>query len=464
MALTVSTPPTRKTAKRASDGPSGVLVLGALSGFLAGILYLGISIPLVIFTVDVQQNEWGRRTEHATEIVDRALLAGTVLTANDPEELGIDWLVVRTNGKDATPLYALGTSDGATLSDILCNPDSPKDLVKSLRRRWATHCRVTSGHTISAGKALEFSSGRRILYWTFLLSLVVGLVTTAGQAQVLRPLTQMSNALERVARGERGVRLSPVGLRELDALVDSINEAAENVEHRQDTISARIAVVQEMARLVAHEVRNPLQSLELLTSLIAIEEEEDERLAIAASIRQEVQALDQVVLRLLKRGAVGGALDLKRKRQAIAPLVEHVARVKMPGANRKGVRLSLGLVSWEEVMVDAAMLGRSLENLVVNALQAVEANEGEVRISVFERGDSLCIAVDDNGPGVDPSLGNSIFDADVTDKKDGHGLGLALTKAVLIAHGGSIEYTDSPLGGTRFLAKLPRHEEDNSDE
>ena len=110
------------------------------------------------------------------------------------------------------------------------------------------------------------------------------------------------------------------------------------------------------------------------------------------------------------------------------------------------------------------MLGRALENLVVNALQAVPDRGGEVRLSVFERGDSLWIAIDDNGPGVDPVLGNSIFDTDITGKEEGHGLGLALTKAVLVAHGGSIEYTDSPLGGTRFLARLPRQEESKNNQ
>ncbi|NCG22394.1 MAG: HAMP domain-containing protein [Rhodobacterales bacterium] len=463
MTLGVSeTPPKAKRAAR--SGLSAVLVLGALSGIIAGVIYLAISLPLVIFTVNAEQNEWTRRSVSATDNIDRALQAGMTLTAQSPERLGVDWIVVRTIGVKTPPLYAFGKAEGQRVSAQLCSTDTPTTVVDSILRRWAAHCRVTNGQVIAAGKELEHQSGRTILYINFMLALLVGLLTTIVQARLLRPLSRMSNALERVAQGERGVRLPLVGLHELDTLVDSINDAAENVEHRQDTISARIAVVQEMARLVAHEVRNPLQSLELLTSLISIEDDPEERFVIASSIRQEVQALDQVVHRLLKRGSAGGALDLKQKLQGVTPLVEHVVRVKTPAAERRGVRLSIGLVSQKMVMIDAAMLGRALENLVVNALQAIPDKDGQIRLSVFEHGDSLWVAIDDNGPGVDPELGDSIFDVNVTEKKDGHGLGLALTRAVLVAHGGSIKYTTSPLGGARFLARLPRYEESNTND
>jgi len=323
---------------------------------------------------------------------------------------------------------------------------------------WATNCTVTSTHTIAAGKLPEHRAGSQILYWTFILALIVGIVTALGQASLLRPLTEMSAALERVGRGERGVRLKSTGLAELDDVVDRINDAAEHVEERVDAITARIDIVRDMARLVAHEVRNPLQSLELLTTLIASETEPEERSAIANSIRDEIRALDQVVHRLLKEGANMGALRLRLMRQPVGPLIEHVARVHRLEAARRGVRMSVGLVSQHAVMVDGAMLGRSIENLAKNALQSVSDGTGEVRLSLFEDGPHLCIACDDNGPGVDPALGDTIFESEVTGRSAGHGLGLALVRAVLIAHGGSIAYSTSPLGGARFLARIPLEE------
>ena len=108
------------------------------------------------------------------------------------------------------------------------------------------------------------------------------------------------------------------------------------------------------------------------------------------------------------------------------------------------------------------MLSRSLENVVNNALRVVPSPNGEVRVSIIERGDKMVFLVDDNGPGVDPEVGEQIFDQDVTGRPDGQGLGLSLAKAVLVAHGGSIYYTDSPLGGTRFHMELPM-EDDTED-
>lgn len=207
--------------------------------------------------------------------------------------------------------------------------------------------------------------------------------------------------------------------------------------------------------MVAHEVRNPLQSLELLTSLIEGEPNEAERRELARSIHEEIRALDQVVHRLLKEGASTGALRLQRKPQVVAVLLEQAARRHQPEAQRRGVRLSVGLLSRDEAPVDAAMLGRSIENLVQNALHAVSDRTGEVRLSVYRDSDRLQVVVDDNGPGVDEKLGDRIFESGTTGRPDGHGLGLALVRAVMLAHDGSIEYSTSPLGGARFQATLP---------
>ncbi|MEM6929805.1 MAG: HAMP domain-containing sensor histidine kinase, partial [Myxococcota bacterium] len=240
-----------------------------------------------------------------------------------------------------------------------------------------------------------------------------------------------------------------------DDLVDRLNAAARSVEDREDTIVGRIQVVQEMARMVAHEIRNPLQSLELLTSLIASEEDDQEREEIAKSIRTEVQTLEQVVHRLLRESAARGALRLRVTTQPVAPLVEQVIALRTPQANGRSIRLTAGPISWTPAPFDSTLLKRSIENLVLNALQAVPPFTGHVEISVIEEEEHMLIAVDDNGPGVSEALGEQVFEPQVTGKEGGTGLGLALVKGVLDAHHGDIRYGRSPLGGARFEARIP---------
>ena len=130
----------------------------------------------------------------------------------------------------------------------------------------------------------------------------------------------------------------PTGLAELDVLVDHLNAAARDMEDRQDTILGRIAVVQEMARMVAHEVRNPLQSIELLTSLIASEQDERERLELANAIHEEIRTLETVVTRLLRESATKGALRLRHQSASVVSLIEQVVALRRPQAQAQAYR------------------------------------------------------------------------------------------------------------------------------
>ena len=439
---------------RTRERPSAAIVLGALSGFLAGFLYFSISVPLVLTVLEAEQALALRRSRIAAETVERWGRNATPLHDARLANLGVDWATIRP-ANDDNYLYAVGQPSPQLMGNEACaaGPGSHAQVIDGMN--WATTCVVTDDFVIAAGTTPEHRIGSEVLYWTFMLAVVVGIVTALGQARLLRPLTAMSRAVERIGRGERVEQLETTGLAELDAVVDRINEAAIGVEERVDAITARITLVQEMARLVAHEVRNPLQSLELLTSLIATEEDTVHRTQIASGIRSELQALDQVVHRLLRQGASQGALSLQRKIQPVAPLVETIAQVRKIEAARRGVRLTVRVDSWRQHSIDGPMLGRSIENLVTNALQAVQDHRGEVRIALFEEEGDICITVDDNGSGVDPSIGDQIFEANVTGRATGTGLGLALVRAVLVAHGGTIDYSTSPLGGARFTARIP---------
>jgi len=341
--------------------------------------------------------------------------------------------------------------DIARIAEQVCRSEPQHDTlnIEGNRLVWAcaTSLRRTALVAVEPGGVSLLMVG----FLLFAFVAIVGLVTALTVLRNLAPLGRLSEALTRVGAGERNVRLTPTGLAELDELVYRVNDAAIAMEARDDAITARLRLVQRLGRIVAHEVRNPLQSLELLTSLLEDEEEPVARRETGLAIRQEIRALDQVVGRMLQQ-SLGPDLDLRSRPGSVRPLIEHVVRLHRPGALQAGIEISYGEVPDLVLSIDSALIGRSLENLVVNALQHAR---GAVVVAGRVDGDALEIVVDDDGPGVPPSIASRIYEANVSERPGGSGLGLALVKAVVDAHEGATWHERSPLGGARFVIRLP---------
>ena len=143
---------------------------------------------------------------------------------------------------------------------------------------------------------------------------------------------------------------------------------------------------------------------------------------------------------------------LTRERLALAQVIEAAAAaVKRPGK----VDLKLdGLMDVPEVEGDASQLRQVFVNLIDNAVHAA-GEEGHVVVEARAGESSVAVAVEDSGPGLDPSIRARLFEPLVTTKAKGIGLGLALVKRIVERHGGTIGY--EPRGkGARFVVRLPR--------
>ena len=449
---------TRPLDAAPSRSPSAALLVGVLSGLLAAVTVLPTAAPLS------WRLQWGQEANELRHVATAAqaiahLGPDAPLLANLPADLDVAW-VARLDS-DLKPIEQNGRAP--VIEPLPCQSDGEKIALDADGRRWAIACRTAGAHVIAAADPAGASPWPQVLMLVASLAGIVGIVTALGVLRLLAPLSRVSRALTRVGAGERGVHLESSGLRELDDLVDRLNTAAQAMQDREEAILARIQAVQEMSRMVAHEVRNPLQSLELLTSLIATEDDAAERARIVGAIHMEIRALDLVVERVLRQGvARGTGIKLQQTRQSVRPLCEHVYTLRSAQAKAHGVELRLGGVVDTAIDLDAALVGRSIENLVLNALQVV-GRQGKVVLSAFERfipspagaGNELWIVVDDNGPGVDPEISAHVWDANVSGRTGGTGLGLALVKEVIEAHGGYVFHEPSPLGGARFVARLP---------
>lgn len=285
------------------------------------------------------------------------------------------------------------------------------------------------------------------------LGAMVGLLTILGMRLVLGPVEAAADAARRIAAGERGVRLSEVGPSELRNLAAALNEVGNSVDVREDEVRARLGAMAQLTSMVAHEVRNPLQSLSLLCTLARTEDDAEEREKLLISVEAEIRALEGVVQTFLRSS---GPVQISRVPSDLVDVTRRALQVAGPTASARGVELTSGLPDRLPLSIDASLVRRAIENLLLNAVEfSSQDPSGQVHVGLERQGRNALVTVDDSGPGVPDAERERIFKAYYSSKAGGTGLGLALVKQVFEAHGGSIVCESSPLGGARFRGILP---------
>jgi signal transduction histidine kinase len=207
-----------------------------------------------------------------------------------------------------------------------------------------------------------------------------------------------------------------------------------------------------MAAELAHEVRNPLGSLELFASMLATDlADRPDAQELAEQVLLGVRQLSATVTRILAT-VRGGAP--RRVALDAAALAREAASFVAPVAASRGIEL--GAPEGSEMLparLDREGVLQALLNLLGNALEAAPAG-GRARIAAWRRDEEIGFDVDDSGPGVPDALRARVLEPFFTTRAEGTGLGLAVVERVAIGHGGALEVTRGPLGGARFRLVL----------
>jgi len=195
---------------------------------------------------------------------------------------------------------------------------------------------------------------------------------------------------------------------------------------------------------------------------IIAEEQVDEgdrqvRKARTDDLLAEIRTLDDVVRRLLRDAPGQAALAPTLQETDVPALLASVIAFLRRGVRDDSVVLRLGPVPTATLQADRSLLRRALENLVLNALQAPRAAQPhEVTLSAhLDASGALTIRVADNGAGIPESVRDHVFEAGVSGRPGGSGLGLSLSRGVFLAHGGDLHHESRPEGGTVFVGTLP---------
>jgi signal transduction histidine kinase len=219
----------------------------------------------------------------------------------------------------------------------------------------------------------------------------------------------------------------------------------------------RLATLGNMAAGVSHEIRNPLNAISMGLQRLGAEfrptGEPAEYDRVLALVGGEVRRLNGLVEEFL---TLARPLVLKPERLRIGDLVDEIFALIDTEARRLGVRLQRRVPDdLPPVTADRDRLKQVLLNLARNALEAMPGG-GTLRLDALASPRALTLAVTDSGSGIPPEVQARLFEPYYTTKARGLGLGLAIARQIVEAHGGAIEVEPAEGGGSRFRITLPR--------
>ena len=317
--------------------------------------------------------------------------------------------------------------------------------------------------------AEDFSGFIRLSLFRRIISALVILTIGTLMALVLaghytRPLEQVVRAAEKVAEGDfdHGERLPVERKDEIGKLARSFSDMIEKL--REDRgLSERLrraehlAGIGQVARSVAHEIKNPLNFISLsidhmLDTYRPDDNEKGERFEyLVRNMKGEIQRISRFAESFLEYGR---PIELRLSRTDIVAMLDSILELVQPRAVQEEIIIIRDYAGLPELAVDPELLRTCFLNLVLNAFDAMP-HGGELRINVALQQGEIALVVSDTGSGIDPLQLEKIFEPYFTTKPQGVGLGLALTRKIIEEHGGRIHCETRAEVGCRFIVTLP---------
>lgn len=240
--------------------------------------------------------------------------------------------------------------------------------------------------------------------------------------------------------------------------MESILAKALGQETGQLAVAEKRDLLERLLARLAHEVRNPLSSLDIHIQLLdedlagLVPETRNKLSPRLEIIRGELHRLESVVDHFLR---LAGPSELDLEPVEVAKVIGHVCNLLRPEAAARQIELTTDIApGLPAIRADSVRLTQALMNLVINSMQAVERS-GRIDVSASLAEPAVLIQVSDTGPGIPPEKLASIFDPYFTTKAEGSGLGLWIAQQIITAHGGRIQARNGPSGGALFAMALP---------
>ncbi len=303
----------------------------------------------------------------------------------------------------------------------------------------------------------DFVAGILNVYvFLFIIAITFGLFVSKS---IVDPLARLSNQMKKLRLGKENEEIVWTGDGEVAELIENYNAMVRKLEDSANLIAhtERDMAWREMARQVAHEIKNPLTPMKLTLQYL---QKQVDRGQIP-----DKENLDRIALTLLEQienlsnisGAFSNVAKLPKASNEKVVLNEVVESVHDLFRKREDMNIRLSEpINDLIVFADKNHLVRILNNIVKNAIESIPENRlGEIEISLFkEHGDAI-IKVSDNGNGIPKSMQNKIFTPKFTTKNSGSGLGLAIAANMAESFNGRIYFETKEDEGTDFFIQIP---------
>jgi two-component system, NtrC family, nitrogen regulation sensor histidine kinase NtrY len=395
----------------------------------------------------------GRRAELRTHPPPLALEAHCVLRDHKSSRL---WVGLMAAHHLDPLLEQVAEGHGMTLS-FERPPPSGREMVAEVQlpelgglTLFATQSRVPLARALQQLDSAILAIGGG----TLALALLLAMLVSRGLA---RPIVALARSAREVVGGDP----KPVegrGGRELVELAEAFNQAIADLVALRKRLAAteRIAARREIARRVAHEIKNPLAPIRAAVETLrrlrarndpAFDEYFDEA---TRTVLDEVARITHIVSEFTRFAR------LPPPNPAPMDLVDAVRKVvTLHKGGAVPIELEAGVCP--SINADRDQMVQVMTNLLQNAIDAASSSDGaRVWVAIRPHGaDHVRVDVRDNGPGVSAEMRDKLFEPYATSKAHGTGLGLAIVQRIVVEHGGEISHADAPGGGAQFTVILP---------
>jgi nitrogen fixation/metabolism regulation signal transduction histidine kinase len=293
-------------------------------------------------------------------------------------------------------------------------------------------------------------------------ALAAGVAGALLARRTTRRLTDLVRAVRELARGNLSVQVEPGSARdEVAGLARAFNSMVREVRESRDRIVylEKISGWQEVARRLAHEIKNPLtpiqlafQQLEARQAAVAEQDPAFARLLADAGdiVREEIATLQRLVEEF---SSFAKLPDVRPELAELGQFIDEFVRTSPQLLEEADVEVHKA--NDASVELDRTLMRRVLTNLVRNAIAASRPHRARVHFGIARARDRAVLTVADEGPGIPEPLRERIFDPYFTTSHEGTGLGLAIVKKIILQHRGEIAAGARPEGGASFVIALP---------
>jgi len=297
-------------------------------------------------------------------------------------------------------------------------------------------------------------------FYLLLITITV-LIAVFISNQITQPLRMIQSKLSKISLGDTNEKIDYEGKDEIGSLVTEYNHMVDELARSAEKLarSERESAWREMAKQIAHEIKNPLTPMKLgvqhLQMTVAREEESGERKnlqRITRTLIDQIDHLSAIATEFSNFAQMPGArnekVDLVEKIKKISELFLNTDQIEID-TRFDGIKSAI-------VFADREQLSRVFINLIKNAIQSIpEEREGKIGVGLETIDNEAIVKVTDNGRGIPDELGDKLFQPNFTTKSSGMGMGLAIVKNIVENAGGSIHYETELGRGTTFIVKLP---------